>query len=248
LKKESSIWAEHFFEKGQAQKWSFNSMDIITTRTESGWSLSIHNAEGQLVDEQYFLETDGFFTLFPVLPDRPLIIRPQSVLKVYPGNHIKIFVTVPLFLAAYSRNGGRESLIREVPLSSLSPTWTGDFQSGELCYSWSTPVFTSFEKATKHWDFALCCLHITNHSPSVLTLEKFMLDTRYLQVYRGATSLWCNDAEISFRGIEQSSISEIKRKTPSHELSEKTPIPPRKVGSGNFFIKTFDFFKTIYEE
>ncbi len=73
----------------------------------------------------------------PYLPDRPVVVDPESPIRILPDNSALFFVSIPSWIRIFT--GTQEKImLLEVPAEVLSNTWFGDPMEGELCYSLKT--------------------------------------------------------------------------------------------------------------
>ena len=80
----------------------------------------------------------------PVLPDRPVVMRPDRALTLLPGQSTIFFLEIPVWFRL-STSGYRPARIFEEPLTVLTRTWFGDPVNGELCWGLATRLHHSIE-------------------------------------------------------------------------------------------------------
>lgn len=78
-----------------------------------------------------------FLRAAPSMPDKPLVIRPESSIFLPEGKEGLFFVEIPLWLritGTGKADGSDEIILAELPTRELSKTWFGNLSAGELCY------------------------------------------------------------------------------------------------------------------
>ena len=79
---------------------------------------------------RHYLHRDsGTMQPSPVLPDRPVVMRPDRALTLLPGQSTIFFLELPVWFRL-STSGYRPAQIFEEPLTVLTRTWFGDPVTG----------------------------------------------------------------------------------------------------------------------
>jgi hypothetical protein len=181
----------------------------------------------------------------PILPDRPLVLQPESELRLIPGAVIKTSVSLPLGISLQSGGGGRPRPIREFPSMALSKTWFGDPVTGEAAYSWKTSLAEMpLPEKTDPLE-AVCPLTVRNESPENLDFKRMILRVPQLSLFSGGNVTVTNTVTIRFKGQTQVSQVTIGSKpkglpAPVVKLSE-----PRMPVDKTLLRRSFAFIKTM---
>lgn len=137
--------------------------------------------------------------LSPVLPDRSLIVRPETPLKL-PGGHKALFyVSVSAWVKITALDSGKTAL-KEEPTVELSNIWYGDPTAGELCYSLKTTARRTLRDIVPYPHRIICPVEIINKTKSELNIVRFCLQSNYLNIYAGSTMMWTNNVKMQFEG------------------------------------------------
>ncbi|HUX21795.1 MAG TPA: hypothetical protein VMW69_11195, partial [Spirochaetia bacterium] len=104
----------------------------------------------------------------PVLPDRPVVIKPSSAVKILPGKGSRYFIHLPVWVSITEGSVKNRTALTEHPGVLLSSTWFGNPDDGELCYSFTTDLYKSPEEREDLPLMAVCPLTIRNGSPTTL--------------------------------------------------------------------------------
>lgn len=173
-------------------------------------------------------ETNAFQVL-PIMPDRPIVVRPELPVKIPTGHEALFFVSIPVWVRILA--GEKKSIeLCEVPVLILSNTWFGDPMSGKLCYSLRSRARRQIIDSESNPSRAICPVRIRNTSPKQLDIERLCVHVEHLKTYSGDMNLWTNEVTITFRGEDQVGKIDYSREQPAIEpigemLSEaRTPI------------------------
>jgi hypothetical protein len=164
--------------------------------------------------------------LLPIMPDRGVVVRTESPVKVPPSREAVFFVSIPIWIKV-GADGSKPYDLWEVPTVIRSNTWFGDTLSGELCYSLVSRARRQVEDADHPMHKAVCPVKIHNESGHMLHVDRFCVHVEHLSVYGGARQLWTNEVRICFQGEDQISRVDYARQKPNLESQVKLLSPPR---------------------
>jgi hypothetical protein len=254
-----SVWEPVEISPRKCAQWLFPRRAILVERIESEWhvlsipsskrvrearcSLIARTAKPESSEWRHYLHRDsGPIQPSPVLPDRPVVVRPDRALTLLPGQSTVFFLQLPVWFRL-STSGYSPSRIFEEPLSVLSRTWFGDPLTGELCWGLATRLHHSMESLAPAADTAVCSLMIENDSSTDLAFEKICLHVENLNVFRGTRFLWTNSLHAVFKGPEQATQIEIVRTPPGYEEGLVPVSEARSPASGWNIRRTFGMLK-----
>jgi hypothetical protein len=149
----------------------------------------------------------------PAMPDRPIVVRPATALKVPPGRDALFFTSIPIWVRVMAVSAEGITLC-ELPSLVLSNTWFGEPTSGELCYALRTRAVRTLEEVETRAYTAVCPITVRNRAPNELNFERLCVRVENLSVYQGPDRLWTNELEVRFQGEEQTSQVTIGREAP----------------------------------
>ncbi len=176
--------------------------------------------------------------ILPSFPDRPLVLRPDDSFRLLPGAEARIYVRVPVWVRI--RVGGKTgSTIMEVPSVTLSDTWWGDPQSGELGYWLHVVARRSTPPEIFQQDRIICPVELVNRSREELPVEKILLRCEHLSIFQGTDTLWSDETRVSYRGEEIGSELEVTGRTPREAPRAPRLSPPRVPIVRGFTARTF---------
>ena len=138
--------------------------------------------------------------LLPVMPDRPVIARPESDFVIPAGEEALFFVNLPVWVRV-TAGEKRSVTLCEIPSIKLSKSWFGDEISGQLCYALHTLARRSLEDVPLRPHRAVC--PIRNVAREQLEFERLCLHVDHLKIFRGRDRLWTNQVTVTYRGEDQ---------------------------------------------
>jgi hypothetical protein len=118
----------------------------------------------------------------PALADRPVVLRPEDALHVPAREHVKVFVSTPVWVGL--RFGESASASYELPSFRPSDTWFGPTtQDGELCYANRTRAFLDLEAVVPRPHRAVTVVAVHNRGDTTLSLERIKVPVPHLSVF-----------------------------------------------------------------
>lgn len=184
--------------------------------------------------------------LDPGLPELPVVIKPKSELSILPGQLLSTYIDVPLVFQISLGTIKKKYLLKEFPALSLSRSWFGDPDSGEVAYFLESPMQSDINSCDSDYSCIHCPVSITNRSNQILSLDRMILRVPYLTIYRGQNRFYTNRTKISYTGQDQVSQINIIKTPP--DVHEKLTVvsPPRLAIDSGVLHKSFYFIKTLY--
>lgn len=189
-------------------------------------------------------ESDGA-QLEPVMPDRALVVRPESSLVIPPGEEVLFFVSIPLWVRAKVAAASGFITLLEVPTVVLSNTWFGETTDGDLCYALKTGASRSLAGIKRGGYRVVCPLMLRNHSEDQLNFQKICLRTQYVKIYAGATRYWTDSVTITYEGRQQLSTINYGTQAPDHEPISGEIGPAREVVRKNLVQRSFGNLRSM---
>lgn len=185
--------------------------------------------------------------LEPCLPDLPMVIKPTINLSISPGCTLNSFISVPMVFKLSYGSLKKKKILQEFPVKSLSRSWFGDPESGEIAYFLESSLLNSIEPCTSDLNCIHCPVSITNKTNQILTLERMILRVPYLTIYQGGKNYYSNMTKIAFRGQDQLSQINMQKTPPEIESNLILVSTPRLAIDSGVLKKSFYFIKTLYE-
>lgn len=254
-----AVWESVEIPQKRCALWSFPRRSIWVERIETEWHvLSLPGARREpdasyrivaraqkppSSEWRHYLHRDaGTMQPSPVLPDRPVVMRPDRALTLLPGQSTIFFLEIPVWFRL-STSGYRPARIFEEPLTVLTRTWFGDPVNGELCWGLATRLHHSVESVGPSADHAVCPLMIENDSETDLEFQKICLHVENLSMFRGKRLLWTNSLHAVFKGPDQVTQMEIVHSPPGFEEGLVPVSEARLPAAGWNIRRTFGMLK-----
>jgi hypothetical protein len=254
-----SVWEAVDIPQRKCLQWRFPSRSIWVERVEMEWHV-LSQAERTRVPtavrkavarsqkpgssewRHYLHRAGGAMQPAPVLPDRPVVIRPDRALTLLPGQNTIFYLRIPVWFRLNAA-GPRPVRVFDEPLSLLTRTWFGDPVTGELCWGLATRLHHSLDSVDPAADFAVCPLMIENESETDLEFQKVCIHVENLSVFRGRERLWTNSLHAVFQGPDQATEIEIAHGPPSYEEGLVQVSDARQPSAGWNIRRTFGVLK-----
>jgi len=258
----TAVWDRIDISTKQCIAWRFPARSIWVERIDSEWHvLSLSSPEGwrggvrrepvsraqkpiSSLWRHYLHRQPGAVQPIPVLPDKPVVVRPDRALTLLPGQEALFFLEIPVWFRLCT-TVPRQLRIFEEPIAILSKTWFGDPVNGELCYGLATRLHQGIDSVESTPYNAVCPLSIANESDANLAFEKICLHVENLSAFRGSRRLWTNRLNVVSTGPEQSTQIEIDRAAPGFEKGLSLFGPARQPSVGWNIRRTFGMLKSF---
>ena len=180
--------------------------------------------------------------LLPVMPNRPVVVRPATPVSIPTSKEALFFVAVPIWVEI-SVFGPTKVILLQTPSVVLSNTWFGDPMTGELCYSMRTRARRKVDDSPVRPHRALCPVLIRNTTTKQLDVERFCVHIQNLTVYAGENQLWTNEVHISFRGENETSQVKYVESAPEYEQIDRILTNPRNQQKKTLLQRSFSSFR-----
>ncbi|HUZ16929.1 MAG TPA: hypothetical protein VMV68_00975 [Spirochaetia bacterium] len=261
------IWERQVsFEENQIRLWHVGAARFWIRRTSGEWfvafeppnkdsSGSAETAHQLIVGREeappeglqwtrYVAGDSNKIAVRPILPDRPVVVRPIAPVKVLSGRSVQYFIHIPVWLSITESADHAPLLLTEHPGLQMSSTWFGDPDNGELCYSLTAELVLSHVELEGYPLAAICPLKISNLSPAILDFQRVCVRVPYLHLYRGERFLSTNEVELTYRGPEQSQIS-LQSRIPGFDREIRHVSQPRVKVSRSIIKKSFELIRAL---
>ncbi len=202
------------------------------------------SAEAQIAWTRFVTVRNDTLTLKPGLPDRPVVVRPESPIVILPGRWGRFFVSIPLWIRFVSGAAGKDTVMEEVPSTVLPSTWFGDIGTGELCYALDVPLRRDVDPVADP-GVATCEVRVTNGSKERLRFERICVHAEHMRLYLADGRLWTNEVRVVFRGTDQVSQLTFRNGPPERHPSGVVVCEPRVAPESSLIKRSFTLFREI---
>lgn len=191
---------------------------------------------------RWIIGKETLIRLLPVMPDRPIVVRPEMPVNIPKSHEAVFFVSIPVWVRICA--GQAEALhLCEVPTEVLSNIWYGDPMTGQLCYSLKSRARRQITDSKPLPARAICPVKVKNSASTQLDVHRFCVDLDYLNIYDGQNQTWANGVEIIFRGEEHPSDIQYSSKSPNFEGVGRLLSKARKQAKKGILQKSMVGFK-----
>jgi hypothetical protein len=230
-------WGQCDPEVHQGMRLSIGDLQLWVQRVDDEWHLGAHytadSTEGgldtaklEIIKEPWPKEvcvsrwvtaaTGEKLHMLPVVPDLPVVVRPEQPIHLAPGRRLEFFLTVPAWIRVSA--GGKKPLdLAEFPTEILSKTWFGDPTEGELSYSLTTLARPKLETLPVQSHMLTCPVVARNTSKDSLVFERICVRMPHLRTYQGVSRLWTNQLRVNFKGHRTGSTVDYDIDPPGQE-------------------------------
>lgn len=248
------IWISFEMPPGAVRQWRVGPLDLWLQHTQFEWR-SGNRFEGERrvqdtaecaslpdgVDiRRWSVDAAAGSTVFlrPLMPDRPVIVRPAAPVTILPGSAARFFVSIPVWLAVHL---GTETGLRllETPTEALSNSWFGLPTDGELCYALRSRARRCPEEEAPMPNRVICPITVHNHSATALPFLRLCLRVAPLRIYRGEKHLWTNSGAFHYHGEDKSSPIVYDQGAPEFDHAESLLSEAREETHAGFISKSF---------
>lgn len=237
------VWQQQAVERGPVYHWALGPLElwihragadelhVATRRGEEGDEATAQAAPLTVVDgplpelewTRWIVRAGASVRLLPVMPNRAVVARPESPLRLPTGAAARFFVSVPVWVRVVSEDESSVTLT-EVPSTVLSNIWFGDTMQGELCYSLATTARREMEQTVLRPHRAVCPVRLANDSLEELAIQRIRVEVAQLTVFDAGTRLWTNQVNVTYKGAEAGSQLELVAGPPAEATGEATVV------------------------
>lgn len=180
----------------------------------------------------------SMFRLYPLMPDLPVVIRPESAFAVPPTRQAMLFVSIPIWVRI---TAGAETrfVLREEATVALPRTWFGEYDAGELCYMLRTRARRTLAAADVRPHRAICPVRVANGWTAPLEFDRLCIHAAHLAVYTAQDQLWTNEVRVTFRGPDAPSQVDYAEGAPTAETITGILGEPRTPATRSLLQRSF---------
>jgi hypothetical protein len=257
MNNDHQLWEAYTLQAGQTLDACIGSLHLWIHRREKEWYIAHETETGDAergsvtIYDETFPDRDWTrwilddrierIQLKPRLPDRPLIVRPEMPMCLMPKQSVQLFIGIPIWLAITF--GAKQEQSIEIPSSTLSNSWFGQFTEGELCYAVRTRARLGQHDLLPNTSRAVFPLEVRNTSAEQLNFERLCIRPQYLNIFEGTTRLWTSKGRVSYRGEDNWSRIVYSSNAPGFDEAERLLGKAREAMQRGALMKTFDTFK-----
>ncbi len=183
----------------------------------------------------------------PVLPDNPIVIKPDSSVRINEHSSAMGYVVIPVRLAfSFGKFNYNKVFIDEESIP-LSQTWLGVPDKGELAWSFTTCFSQS--QPREHADYQVVVpVLLKTVSSGYIDITKFVLRTSLLNIYISEDGyLYSDQQTVLFQDAGTEKDVQISKGGLDKNIKLSLLTEARDTNNKNIITKSFSFFKSIYQ-
>ncbi len=252
-------WGQHRIGHGQAGRFRIGPLILTVVRLDNEWRLC-RDSSGDTSDSSVgvevpieppdlpatahvsrFGDSDGSdqIGLLPILPDRPVVSRPERPITVPPHEKVTVYVGSPLWVRV--SDAARRQKLEELPAFRPSLTWWGpNTREGQTCYGTRTYGRVQLDQIVHYPHRVMTAVSIDNSADKPLLLERVLLPVRRFSVYATAASeLWTEAVTLEREQGEEFATLHLGKKPPEQAGSAERVSEPREPSSQKLLFHAF---------
>lgn len=197
------IWSVYEMTVGGHRRWPVGDAVFHVRRDENEWRVGRQPAPNSEVEPSWKRWPAGDdwteARLAPIMPDRPVVARPESPLQLAPGCEAVFYVSIPVWVRLSVGRDDGDVVLLEAPTVVLSNIWFGEPTEGELCYSLKTRMRrTDTTDSSENPHRALCKVRMINGMTDPVDFQRLCLQVKHLSVYRSPSHLWTDSVNVTY--------------------------------------------------
>lgn len=208
----SQFWTRRTLPEDKVGLWRFGLLRLWIERRGTEWQVSVERGDTALrnysvvpgdvkpdLDEcTVYALSQGYpdFECEPMVPDRPVVLKPHIPLVLPPGQSATYYARVPCFVRLFAVNGAGRVLLKSLPTKVLSDTWFGDTMEGVFCYALAVSAERDPSALDAQPHHLIVPVSIHNDSDSDLPFEKLCLRLEYVDIFAGHDCLWTSTIRV----------------------------------------------------
>jgi hypothetical protein len=253
----AALWSELTVPHGHAARIRLGPLVVTVARLEHEWRICRESVDGNDNDvsidravavgepppdahvTRYVTSNKTeHFRMVPILPDRPVVTRPEHSLTILPHTEVKLYVGSPLWVRFLQ---GDDEPLGELPASPPKEVWVGSStQSGEFCYETRTYGRLRLDELALRPHRVMTSVAINNASASEFVCDRVSLPVRRLSVY-GSTGgrLWTEAISFVRTETEELATLEVSPGAPPEASGAVLLSSPRDTGDNGGRFRAF---------
>ncbi len=247
------ILGKHQISPGEHKLFNTGFFTLGAKRESDGWLLlQIPNSDKkeQTPDfsqaDFYQSGKSNHLIIAPSLPAKPLVFK-GTRLHVSPSQRLNFYLKIPLTLQVYFSKEQPENLLKELPVQRLNDTWFGDAYNGEPAFALGSEFFLTTEEIACSDFEVICPISIYNDAPGVLEVERLIIRTENMALYKNEGRMITSQVAIEYKGKDVLSSASYHFSKNIQGENAETLVKPRTGISRSLLKINFHFIKNLYK-
>lgn len=159
-------------------------------------------------------DADPSVRLRPATADRPMVVRPDSALRLPKGGSTTFYMSTPAWVEILAAASSTE--LTAIPTTRPSDTWFGPSRvEGELCYASRTAARLVLEELPRRPGRISTEVRVDNRGADALVIERVQIPLPHLAVFAAGADLWTPSVTLTRRGDEPLAEVRVSERPPS---------------------------------
>jgi hypothetical protein len=250
----SELLKKHKILPGETHLINIGCVQLSATRETEGWRLvttdncpddDILLSEESTLADYFQTGKSNSLLIAPALPAKPLVFKGTG-LNVLPGHSITLFLKIPLAFQIYFSKIHPENLLREISYKRLSNTWFGEPDAGEPAFALGSEYYLNIEEIIINGLEAICPVNIKNSSNSILMVQRLIIRTENITLYKNEDKIVTSLVQVEHRGAEETGSVEYRYSKIYNGEKQEILAGPRNTSGNSLLNINFHFIKNIY--
>ncbi len=250
----NSLYKKRQLQPGESELISCGNFVLGIRRENEGWFVKPFDditdpeqadAEEISSGEYFHSGKSNTFLIAPALQNKPLVFKGNRII-IAPGQRLNFFVKIPLVFQLYFSKIQPENLLKEIPYRRLSDTWFGEPDNGVAAQSLGNEYFLSFAEGGSSEFEAICPLNIFNNWNQALELQRLIIKTEYLSLFRNAETIVTNVVKLEYKGSDLISGVHYGTAKQYHGENPEIVAKARNTDHKSLLKTNFHFIRNIY--
>jgi hypothetical protein len=183
--------------------------------------------------------------LRPAVPDRLLVVSPETTYHLPPHAEARVYVRMPLFAQLVLVDDRTETVALDLPSIVLSDTWWGTFTEGELGYWLTTKARTQLTDDLFVPHSCMCPFRLKNESAQALHVERFAVRVAHLTIFADGGRHWTDEVDVRYEDSPEGSEIRFGSRPPAEAPTARLLGSPRVPINRRFHARTFDRLRSL---
>lgn len=253
-------WGEFRIPHGKSGRFRIGPLTLTITRLKHEWHAAREIADQPSTTSSVEIPIDAVtpspnaiisryatnrdreeLNLWPVLPDRHVVTRPEQALTILPRQELTIYVGSPLWIRLEEEGGDDDKLLADLPAQPPKETWWGlTPREGELCYASRTYGRLRLEEAARYPHRVMTAVAIDNSANAPLVIERLNLPVPRLSVYAAEDGrLWTETITLARSEVDEMAELRLGKTPPAAARRAELVSPARDSDDTNLFFRAF---------
>lgn len=250
----NSLYKKRQVQPGESELIACGNFVMGIRRENEGWWVKIFeeitdpkevNADEISTGEYYHSGKSNTFLIAPALQHKPLVFKGNRII-IAPGQRMNFFIKIPLIFQLYFSKIQPENLLKEIPSQRLSDTWFGEPDNGVAAQSLGSEYFLSLSECGDSEFEAICPLNIFNNWDQPLELQRLIIKTEFLSLYKNAGRIVTSVVKLEYKGSDLVSGVRYGVSKQYHGENPETVAKARNEDHKSLLKTNFHFIRNIY--